>query len=116
MQLKRLAVDTSKATFTLHGVDGRDQPVLRQNMTRTQFETFCAKLPVTEVVMEACGSSHHWGRFLQGFGHTVRLIPPQYVKPFVKLWRGDHNLTKGFTYDAGMSRTSCPSLLISRPQ
>lgn len=91
MQLKRLAVDTSKATFTLHGVDERDQPVLRQNMTRAQFETFCAKLPATEVVLEACGSSHHWGRFLQGFGHTVRLIPPQYVKPFVKRGKNDRN-------------------------
>ncbi len=91
MQLKRLAVDTSKAVFTVHGVDAHDRPALRQNLTRSQFETFCRKLAPTEVVLEACGSSHHWGRFLQGIGHTVQLIPPQYVKPFVKRGKNDRN-------------------------
>ena len=91
MQLKRLAVDTSKAVFTVHGVDAQDRPTLRQNLSRAQFEAFCRKLAATEVVLEACGSSHHWGRFLQGLGHTVRLIPPQYVKPFVKRGKNDRN-------------------------
>jgi transposase len=91
MKFKRIAVDTSKAVFTLHGVDEQDRPVLRQNLSRARFEAFLGKMSPTEVVLEACGSSHHWGRFLQGFGHTVRLIPPQYVKPFVKRGKNDRN-------------------------
>jgi transposase len=91
MTFKRIAVDTSKSVFTLHGVDEQDRPILRQNLSRARFETFFAKLSPTEVVLEACGSSHHWGRFLQRLGHTVRLIPPQYVKPFVKRGKNDRN-------------------------
>jgi transposase len=91
MRFKRIAVDTSKAAFTLHGVDEQDRPILRQNLSRARFEAFLGKMSPTEVVLETCGSSHHWGRFLQGLGHTVRLIPPQYVKPFVKRGKNDRN-------------------------
>src|SRR5215213_4608853 len=91
MKFKRIAVDTSKAAFTLHGVDEQDRPILRQNLSRARFEAFFGKLSPTEVVLEACGSSHHWGRFLQGLGHTLRLIPPHYVKPFVKRGKNDRN-------------------------
>jgi transposase len=91
MKFKRIAVDTSKSVFTLHGVDEQDRPILRQNLSRARFEAFLGKMPPTEVVLEACGSSHHWGRFLQGLGHTVRLIPPQYVRPFVKRGKNDRN-------------------------
>jgi transposase len=89
MQFKRIAVDTSKATFTVHGVDAEECPILKQNFSRAQFEAYCRKLAPTEFVLEACGSSHHWGRLLQGLGHTARLIPPQYVKPFVKRGKND---------------------------
>ena len=91
MKFKRIAVDTSKSVFTLHGVDEQGRPILRQNLSRARFEKFFANLSSTEVVLEACGSSHHWGRFLQRLGHTVRLIPPQYVKPFVKRGKNDRN-------------------------
>jgi transposase len=91
MELKRLAIDTSKHVFTLHGVDEKDRPVLRRNVRRPQLEAVLAKLAPTEVVLEACGGSHHWGRVLQAQGHTVRLIPPQYVKPFVKRGKNDRN-------------------------
>jgi transposase len=91
MRFKRIAVDTSKAAFTLHGVDEQDRPILRQNLSRARFKAFLGKMSPTEVVLEACGSSHHWGRFLQALGHTVRLIPPQYVKPFVKRGKNDRN-------------------------
>jgi transposase len=89
MECKRIAVDTSKSVFTLHGVDERGRPILRQDLTRARFERFLGKVSPTEVVLEACGSSHHWGRFAQELGHTVRLIPPQYVKPFVKRGKND---------------------------
>jgi transposase len=88
---KRIAVDTSKSVFTLHGVDEQGRPVLRQDLTRARFERIFGEMPPTEVVLEACGSSHHWGRFLQRLGHTVQLIPPQYVKPFVKRGKNDRN-------------------------
>ena len=91
MEFARIAVDTSKSVFTMHGVDEQGRPILRQNLTRAQFERFLGKMSPTEVVLEACGSSHHWGRLLLGLGHTVRLIPPQYVKPFVKRGKNDRN-------------------------
>ena len=91
MELKRIAIDTSKHVFTLHGVDQAERAVLRRNLSRSQMEGFFAKQPATEVVLEACGSSHHWGRVLTALGHQVRLIPPQYVKPFVKRGKNDRN-------------------------
>ncbi len=91
MEFKRIAVDTSKSVFTLHGVDEHGRPILRQDLTRARFETFLAKTSPTEVVLEACGSSHHWGRVAQALGHTARLIPPQYVKPFVKRGKNNRN-------------------------
>lgn len=89
MKLKRIAIDISKHVFTLHGVDDQERPVVRRNLKRAEVETFFGKLPGTEVVMEACGGAHHWGRLLTRLGHTVRLIPAQYVKPFVKRGKND---------------------------
>lgn len=89
MELKRIAIDTSKHVFTLHGVDWEEHAVLRRELRRGQVAGFFAKLAPTEVVLEACGGSHHWGRVLQEQGHRVRLIPPQYVKPFVKRGKND---------------------------
>ena len=83
-EFKLIAMDTSKHVFSLHGVDERGAVVLRRELRRQQLEGFFAKLPPTDVVLEACGSSHHWGRTLAALGHRVRLIAPQYVKPFVK--------------------------------
>lgn len=91
MKFKRIAIDTSKHVFTLHGVDDQERPVLRRELKRAQVETFFAKQEATEVVLEACGGSHHWGRLLTRLGHRVRLIPPQYVKPFVKRAKNDRN-------------------------
>jgi transposase len=90
-EIKRIGIDTSKAVFTLHCVDQADQPVLRTNLRRPQMAAFFTKLPPAEIVMEACGSSHHWARELSALGHDVRLIPPQYVKPFVKRGKNDRN-------------------------
>ena len=80
MQYKRIAVDTSKSVFTLHGVDEFDQAVLRGDYSRSKFKNFFQKQSPTEVVMEACGGAHHWARTLLEMGHRVKLIPPQYVK------------------------------------
>ena len=89
MDCKRSAVDTSKNVFTLHGVDDQGRVALRRDLKRHQFLAFFAKQAPCEVVLEACGGSHHWGRELIALGHRVRLIPPQYVKPFVKRGKND---------------------------
>jgi len=88
-ELKLIAMDTSKHVFSLHGVNERGEVVLRRELRRQQLTAFFQKLPPTEIVLEACGSSHHWGRTLAALGHRVRLIAPQYVKPFVKRGKND---------------------------
>ena len=101
MEFKRIAIDTSKAVFTLHGIDCHDKPVLRRNLSRPAFEAFFAQLPPTEVALEACGGSHHWGRQLTSMGHNARLIPPQYVKPFVKRSKNDRTDAEAISEAAG---------------
>jgi transposase len=82
-KLARIGIDTSKSVFQLHGVDETEQVVLRKQLRRREFLAFLAKLDPTEVGLEACGASHHWGRELAKLGHQVMLIPPQHVKPYV---------------------------------
>jgi transposase len=100
-QYKRMAIDTSKAVFTLHGIDQHDRPVLRINLRRAQLITFFKKLAPTEIAMEACGGSHHWARELIALGHVVRLVPPQYVKPYVKRGKNDRNDAEAICEAAG---------------
>ena len=101
MEYKRIAIDTSKHVFTLHGVDAGDRPVLRREIRRAQMEPFFARLEPTEVALEACAGSHHWGRVLNQLGHRVRLIPPQYVKPFVKRAKNDRVDAEAISEAAG---------------
>jgi len=75
----------------LHGVDEHDCVILRREIRRAQVEAFFTKVPPTEVALEACAGAHHWGRVLGAMGHRVKLIPPQYVKPFVKRSKNDRN-------------------------
>lgn len=91
IEMTRIAIDTSKSVFTLHGVDAAGGVVLRRNLRRRELLRFFERLAPVEVVLEACGGSHHWGRALEALGHHVRLIPPQYVKPFVKRSKNDRN-------------------------
>ena len=88
-QIIRIGMDTSKHVFQLHGVNAAEQPVLRKKLRRSEMIAFFEKLPATIVAIEACGSSHHWARLLATFGHEVKLIAPQYVKPFVKRQKND---------------------------
>src|SRR6266436_1633958 len=89
--IARLAIDTSKSVFTLHGVDVAGRAILRRNLRRRERLSFFERLPPVEVALEACGGSHHWARALLALGHRARLIPPQYVKPFVKRSKNDRN-------------------------
>ena len=82
-KIARIGIDTSKGSFQLHGVNEKDEVVLRRTVRRRQFLEFMAKLEPTVVGLEACGASHHWARELARLGHRVMLIPPQAVKPYV---------------------------------
>jgi transposase len=82
-------MDTSKHVFQLHGVDDEEQPALRRKLRRQDLSKFFGCLPRVQVGMEACGASHHWARELQGLGHEVVLIPPQYTKPYVDRGKND---------------------------
>ena len=85
----RIGMDTSKSVFQLHGVDEHEVVVVRRQFRRTEMIRYFERLPPVLVAIESCGSSHHWARLLQSFGHEVKLIPPQYVKPYVKRGKND---------------------------
>lgn len=85
----RIGMDTSKHVFQLHGVDAAEAPVLRKKLRRKDMIAFFEKLSPTLIGIEACGASHHWARLLASFGHEVKLMPPQYVKPYVKRGKND---------------------------
>jgi len=84
-----IGLDIAKSVFQVHGVDAAGQMVIRRQLKRRQVLVFFAKLPPCLIGIEACASSHYWARELQAVGHTVRLIPPAYVKPYVKRQKND---------------------------
>lgn len=109
-KLARIGIDTSKSVFQLHGVDEKEQAVLRKQLRRRQFVVFFAKLEPTLVGLEACGASHHWARELQQLGHQVMLIPPQYVKPYVG--RNKNDKTDAEAVCEAMSRPKVQERLV----
>lgn len=88
-ELKVLGIDLAKQSFQLHGVDADGHVVLKMKLTRNKLVEYIAQLPPCLVGMEACGGAHHWVRVFTQFGHTVRLMAPQFVKPFVKSNKND---------------------------
>jgi transposase len=84
-----VGVDLAKRVFQVHGAAADGSVIFRKKLGRAQFLAFLAKLPVCTVAMEACATSHFWGREIGKLGHAVRLIPPIYVKPFVKRQKND---------------------------
>ena len=84
MSIVSIGLDLAKTVFQVHGVDASGQVGLRRRLSRNELIPFFAKMPPCLIGMEACSSAHHWARELVRLGHTVRLIPPQYVKPYVK--------------------------------
>ena len=84
-----VGLDIAKSVFQVHGVDAAGQVVIRRQLKRRYVLAFFAKLPACLVGIEACASSHHWSRELKTLGHTVRLMPPAYVKPYVKRQKND---------------------------
>jgi len=88
-KITTIGLDLAKSVFQVHGADGAGCPVLRKRLRRSQIFSFFSKLPPCLVAMEACSGAHHFARELQELGHEVLLIPPQYVKPFVKTNKND---------------------------
>ena len=88
-QVNTVGLDLAKHIFQLHGADSAGTVVFRKKLRRGQLLAFLATLPPCTVAMEACGSAHYWGREITKLGHTVRLIAPAYVKPFVKRQKND---------------------------
>ena len=84
-----IGLDIAKSVFQVHGVDAAGQAVIRRQLKRRYVLAFFQKLPPCLVGIEACASSHYWSRELQALGHTVRLMPPAYVKPYVKRQKND---------------------------
>jgi transposase len=84
-----IGLDIAKSVFQVHGVDAEGNVVIRRQLKRRYVMTFFQKLPPCLVGIEACASSHHWSRELQAIGHSVRLMPPAYVKPYVKRHKND---------------------------
>jgi transposase len=84
-----IGLDIAKSVFQIHGIDAEGKVVIRRQLKRRYVLAFFQKLPPCLVGIEACASSHHWSRELQALGHTVRLMPPAYVKPYVKRQKND---------------------------
>ena len=89
MNVTTVGIDLAKSVFQVHGVDARGKAVLRRQLRREQVAAFFVNLPPCLIGMEACASAHYWGRTLERFGHTVRLMAPQFVKPYVKTNKND---------------------------
>ena len=87
--ISTIGLDIAKSVFQVHGVDAAGQVVIRRQLRRRYVLAFFQKLPPCLVGIEACASSHYWSRELQVLGHTVRLMPPAYVKPYVKRQKND---------------------------
>ncbi len=89
MNITTVGIDLAKNVFQMHGVDAWGKVALRRQLRREQVTRFFVNLPPCLIGMEACASAHHWGRTLERFGHTVRLMAPQFVKPYVKANKND---------------------------
>ncbi len=84
-----IGLDIAKSVFQVHGVDAEGNVIIRRKLKRRYIVAFFQKLSPCLVGIEACASSHHWSRELKALGHTVRLMPPAYVKPYVKRHKND---------------------------
>src|SRR5215831_2999048 len=84
MKVTTLGIDLAKSIFQLHGVDGHGKVAVQKRVTRGKLLATVAQLPPCEIGMEACASAHYWAREFQKLGHTVKLMSPQFVKPYVK--------------------------------
>ena len=91
MNIKRVGIDLAKDVFQIHGVDSQEKVIVRKQLRRSQMLAYFGKIQPCLIGMEACGGAHYWARELQKQGHTVKLMAPQFVKPYVKSNKNDAN-------------------------
>lgn len=89
MKVTTVGIDLAKNVFQVHGVNEFGKPVIKKQLRRDQMAAFFVNLPPCMIGMEACGGAHHWARKLRAMGHNVRLMSPQFVKPYVKTNKND---------------------------
>lgn len=89
MKITTIGIDLAKNVFQIHGVNEHGKVAVRKKLTRAEMLSYFANLPPCLIGMEACGSAHYWARKLQSYGHTVKLMAPQFVKPYVKTNKND---------------------------
>src|SRR4249920_3049385 len=92
-----IGLDIAKSVFQVHGVDGADAVVIRKRVSRARMLEFFAGLPRCLIGIEACPAAHHWARELQAIGHTVKLMPPSYVKAYLKRSKNDAAICEAVT-------------------
>ena len=109
--ISTIGLDIAKSVFQVHGVDVDGQVVIRRKLKRRYVLAFFEKVPPCLVGIEACATSHHWSRELQVLGHRVRLMPPAYVKPYVKRQKNDAADAEAIC--EAVSRSTCG---LSRPR
>ncbi|MGE8451401.1 MAG: IS110 family transposase, partial [Pseudomonadales bacterium] len=114
MDITMIGVDLAKRVFAVHGADARGNPVLRKTLRREQMVPFFTRLRPCVVAMEACGSAHFWARKLESLGHTVKLIAPQFVKPYVK--GNKHDAADAAAICEAESRPSMRFVAVKTPQ
>ena len=89
MKTTTIGIDLAKIVFQIHGVDERGKVSVRRQLKRAEMSSYFVNLEPCLIGMEACGSAHYWARKLEGYGHTVKLMAPQFVKPYVKANKND---------------------------
>jgi transposase len=101
MELRRVGLDLAKSVFQVHGVDGHEVVRCRRQLRRSEVLTFFAGRPPSLIGMEACAGAHYWARALGQLGHTVQLMAPQLVKPYIKGQKNDANDAEGICEAVG---------------
>src|SRR5438046_446872 len=104
MQINTIGLDLAKRVFQVHGVDAAGRVIVRRKLQRAEVVSSFAALPPCLVGMEACATAHHWARLIGGSGHQVRLIPPSYVKPYVRRSKTDAADAEAICEAAGRPR------------
>jgi transposase len=113
-QVITIGLDLAKSVFQVHGVDAAGEVVFRRKLRRAQLLRFFAQQPACRVGMEACASSHHWARELTALGHEVKLMPAQYVKPYVK--RGKNDAADAEAICEAVSRPTMRFVAVKSPE
>ncbi len=109
-----IGLDLAKSVFQIHGIDAEGRVVIKRRVTRAKMPEFFAQCEPCVVAMEACASAHYWSRLLVSFGHEPRLIPPQYVKPFVRTNKHDPADAEGIAIAA--RQPGMPVVAVKTPE